>query len=35
VTPGKAVTLTVKGAFQKDEKEALVQASDTIMVIKK
>jgi hypothetical protein len=34
VTPGKAVTLTVKGAFQKDEKEALVQASDTIMVIK-
>jgi hypothetical protein len=34
VTPGKAVTLTVKGVFQKDGKEALVQGSDTIMAIK-
>jgi feruloyl esterase len=34
VTPGNAVTLTVKGAFQKDGKEALVQGSDTVRVIK-
>jgi feruloyl esterase len=34
VTPGKSVTLTVKGVFQKDGKGALVQGSDTVMVIK-
>lgn len=32
VTPGKSVTFTVKGKFQKDGKDALVQASDTIRV---
>jgi hypothetical protein len=30
VTPGKSVTFTVKGKFQKDGKDALVQASDTV-----
>ncbi len=34
VTPGKSVTFTVKGKFQKDGKDALVQASDTVRVIK-
>ena len=34
VTPGKSVTFTVKGKFQKDGKDALVQASDTIKVVK-
>jgi hypothetical protein len=34
VTPGKSVTLTVKGVFQNNGKEALVQASDTVRVIK-
>jgi hypothetical protein len=34
VTPGKSVALTVKGVFQNNGKEALVQGSDTIMVIK-
>jgi hypothetical protein len=34
VTPGKSVTLTVEGVFQKDGKEALVQGSDTVRVIK-
>jgi hypothetical protein len=35
VTPGKSVTLTVEGVFQNNGKEALVQASDTVMVIEK
>jgi hypothetical protein len=34
VTPGKSVTFTVKGKFQKDGKDALVQASDTIKIVK-
>jgi len=34
VVPGKSVTLTVKGVFYHDGKDALVQGSDTIMVIK-
>ncbi|HEX2964623.1 MAG TPA: tannase/feruloyl esterase family alpha/beta hydrolase, partial [Syntrophorhabdaceae bacterium] len=34
ITPGKSVTLTLKGKFRKDGKDALVQASDTIRVIK-
>ena len=34
VTPGKSVTFTVKGKFQRDGKDALVQASDTVRVIK-
>ena len=34
VTPGKSVTFTVKGKFQKDGKDALVQANDTIKVVK-
>jgi hypothetical protein len=34
VTPGKSVTFTVKGKFQKDGKDDLVQASDTIKIVK-
>jgi hypothetical protein len=34
VSPGKSVILTVKGKFQRDGKDALVQASDTVKVIK-
>jgi hypothetical protein len=34
VTPGKSVTFTVKGKFNHGGKDALVQASDTIRVIK-
>ncbi|MBN1847944.1 MAG: tannase/feruloyl esterase family alpha/beta hydrolase [Deltaproteobacteria bacterium] len=34
VTPGKLVTLTVKGEFYKDGETALVQASDMVRVIK-
>jgi feruloyl esterase len=33
VTPGKSVTLTVKGEFYNDGVPALVQASDTVRVI--
>jgi hypothetical protein len=33
VTPGKSVTLTLKGEFYKDGRTALVQASDTVKVI--
>jgi hypothetical protein len=34
VTPGKSVTFTVKGKFVVDGKDALVQANDTIKVVK-
>ena len=34
VTPGDAVSLTVKGTFTHNTKQALIQASDTIRVIK-
>jgi len=33
VTPGDAVTLTVKGTFEVDGQTALIQAGDTIRVI--
>jgi hypothetical protein len=33
LTPGESVTLTVKGVFNHDGKEALAQASDTVRVI--
>jgi feruloyl esterase len=33
LTPGESVTLTVKGVFSQDGKDALVQASDTVRVI--
>jgi feruloyl esterase len=34
VNPGRSVTLTVKGAFHTDGKPALIQASDTVKVVK-
>jgi len=34
VAPGGAVTFTVKGAFEKNGKQALFQVSDTIRVVK-
>jgi feruloyl esterase len=33
LTPGESVTLTIKGVFSHDGKDALVQASDTLRVI--
>jgi hypothetical protein len=34
IKPGKSVTLTLKGKFRKDGKDALVQASDSVKVVK-